>query len=230
VPEGGRGRRWWLPGPGRRPSSRRPPRPHCLACLLGEVGLGNGVPSAVGEGGDRRPVSGRGVARPDPLECGEGVREPGLGPAPFGDLPTIRVGDLQADRAGPATPASDARTTRPGHRGRPRPAWGRREHRSAGHPRRPGGRRAVCRRHHRRWPCRDHMRGHPGLTVIAGQAPSCPSYAPDRAVRRAWKATTHLILNGSLVATPAGRPAVTDGGLYSALSDEGLPTCAPHPP
>ena len=58
----------------------------CLACLLGEVGLGNGVPSAVGEGGDRRPVSGRGVARPDPLECGEGVREPGLAPAPFGDL------------------------------------------------------------------------------------------------------------------------------------------------
>ena len=33
-----------------------------LARLPGEVGLGNGVPSAVGEGCDRRPVSGRGVA------------------------------------------------------------------------------------------------------------------------------------------------------------------------
>src|SRR6266545_6921688 len=52
-----------------------------LARLLGEVGLADGVPPAVGERCDRRPPSGRGVARPDPLERGEGIREPGLPPA-----------------------------------------------------------------------------------------------------------------------------------------------------
>jgi hypothetical protein len=49
-----------------------------LARLLRVMGLADGVPSAVGERCDRAPISGRGVARPDPLECGEGVREPGL--------------------------------------------------------------------------------------------------------------------------------------------------------
>jgi hypothetical protein len=217
-----------------------------LARLPGEVGLSNGVPSAVGEGCNRLPVSGRGVARPDPLECGEGVREPGLPPAQFGDLPTIQVGDLQADRPRARIDqreTADAVEVPGGVQEGERRTGGvtqqvdsvqpevyaqrfdvvdqpitpvtrrvRREGRSAGDLHRPDGMQAACRRHHRRLPCRDHMRGHPELTVTAGRPPSCASTRQEgHAVRLASTATTQphseLIFSSDQVATLPARYA-----------------------